>query len=436
MVASSGDFHAGLRAAIGLPLAHMAYSVGFWRGFLGSSLSDVSPGRFWTRPPRILILNWRDVTHPWAGGAESYMHQIARRWVRNGCEVGWVSERYRTGKRVEMLDGIRFHRLGGQFTVYPFAAFAYLLRLRKRYDIIIDCENGIPFFTPLFSRKPVVLVVHHLHQEVFRRELPFYMRWLAVWLEGWLMPRVYRENPVVAVSPSTLSELEIRGYDPAHMTIITNGVEVPSKEEIADRNGTPLLLCLGRLKRYKSVDVLLRAMPAILAKFADVELSIVGQGPEREPLERLAWSLGLASKVRFYGYLPVEAKNNLLSRGWITICPSAFEGWGVVCLEASAWGRPVVAARVPGLRDAVIDGETGCLVPYGDSAALASQVITLLGDGQRREAMGCAGRNWAREHDWDTSAASFLKVVVAYLQPSAERNVVLPLEQQEALSGI
>jgi glycosyltransferase involved in cell wall biosynthesis len=360
------------------------------------------------------------------------MHEIAQRWVRNGCEVGWISERYRTGKRVETLDGIRFHRVGGQLTVYPLAALVYL-RLRKRYDVIVDCENGIPFFTPLFSRKPVILVVHHLHQQVFRRELPVYLRWLAMWLEGWLMHRVYRKRSLVTVSPSTFSELEARGFDPVRMKIITNGVGIPSDVDDRSRAVKPLLLCVGRLKRYKSVAVLLRAMPKILSTFANAELAIVGQGPEREQLERLAWNLGLASSVRFHGYLPKAAKEDLLSRGWITVCPSAFEGWGVVCMEASARGMPVVAARVAGLQDAVVDGVTGLLVPYGDSAALAEAVIRLIKDRQVRETMGRAGRDWAGAHSWDKSADSFLQIVVAHLV--GEESPIHSLEQKEAVDG-
>jgi glycosyltransferase involved in cell wall biosynthesis len=364
------------------------------------------------------------------------MHEIARRWVRNGCEVGWISERYRTGKRVEVLDGVRFHRVGGQLTVYPLAALAYLWRLRKRYDVIIDCENGIPFFTPLFSRKPLILLVHHLHQQVFRQELPVHLRWLAICLEGWLMPRAYRNRTLVTVSESTFSELQARGFDPIRMRIIKNGVDMPPDGENPHRSAKPLLLYLGRLKRYKSVAVLLRAMPQILTRFSDAELAIVGQGPEREPLERLAWNLGLAPSVRFYGYLPKAAKDDLLSRGWITVCPSAFEGWGVVCIEASARGMPVIAARVAGLRDAVVDGVTGSLVPHGDSDALAEAVIHLLEDGHLRETMGRAGRDWAGVHNWDESADSFLKVVISHLAGRAETETAPLIGAKEAVDGI
>src|SRR5207245_671693 len=137
-------------------------------------------------------------------------------------------------------------------------------------------------------------LVFHLHSEVFRRELPPPFRWLALWLENWLMPRVYRNSRVVTISPSTFGELQDNGYEASRLSVVTPGVEMPEALP-AERSDTPLLLYLGRLKRYKSVDVLLRAMPGVLARFPDARLAIVGQGPEREKLERLAWSLGITA---------------------------------------------------------------------------------------------------------------------------------------------
>lgn len=407
----SRGMRVGLRAAAGLPAMHLAYAIGLISGYVGRSQGEISPGRPGGPPLRILILNWRDVTHPWAGGAESYMHELARRWVRAGCDVGWVSERYRIGQRAEVIDGIRFFRVGGHFTLYPLAALLYLLRLRTRYDVIIDCENGIPFFSPLYCRKPVILLVHHLHQEVFHRELPASLRWLALWLEGTLMPLVYRSKDIVTVSASSRTQLEARGYPADRLTVVTNGVDVPGDTTTKARSPAPLILYLGRLKRYKSVDVLLRALPTVLRAHPNAQLAIVGQGPDRARLERIVWSLDLAASVRFHGYLDRADKERLLSKAWVAVCPSAFEGWGVVCLEANAWGVPVVASRVPGLCDAVLDEQTGLLVPYGDSERFAAELVSLLSDAERRRMLGAAGRGWAAAHDWDSSASLFLQKI-------------------------
>jgi glycosyltransferase involved in cell wall biosynthesis len=140
----------------------------------------------------------------------------------------------------------------------------------------------------------------------------------------------------------------------------------------------------------------------------------------------------LAASVRFHGYLEKQARNRLLAQAWVSVCPSAFEGYGLVCVEANAYGVPVVAASVPGLRDSVRDGVTGVLVPYGDVQRLAGEITGLIDDPARRQAMGNAGRSWAASHDWQRSAESFLEVVggLAPVPATAE-----PAPQLSALAG-
>ena len=171
-------------------------------------------------------------------------------------------------------------------------------------------------------------------------------------------------------------------------------------------------LCAGRLTPQKGVDVIIRAMPLVLKALPNAQLDIVGQGPDRTRLERLAWSLKLATHVRFHGYLPGLARDELAARAWVAVCPSAFEGWGVSCVEAGARGLPVIASNVNGLRDSVRDGITGLLVPHGDHRALADALVDLLGDTERRAEMSAAGIEWAAAHSWERSTNE-LRLVLA-----------------------
>lgn len=400
-----------LLATLGLPLVSLTYGIAFVRGFFGPSLGEISPLRGRQRPLRVLIINWRDISHPWSGGAEIYMHEIGRRLAENGMDVGWLCQRHKGSSRNELLDGIRVHRVGGRFTLYPRVAISYLFKLRGRYDIIVDCENGIPFFTPLFARIPKVLLVHHVHREIFRRETHPPLRWLGYWLEGGLMPRVYRKTPIIAVSASTRDDLVGLGFSADQIHIVHNGVV-----EVTPLHRTPApdarILCAGRLTPQKGVDVIIRAMPLVLRSFPNAQLDIVGQGPDRTRLERLAWSLKLATHVRFHGYLPGAARDQLAALAWVAVCPSAFEGWGVSCVEAGARGLPVIASNVNGLRDSVREGITGLLVPYGDPHALADALVGLLGDPDRRAEMSVAGIDWAAAHSWERSTNE-LRLVLA-----------------------
>jgi glycosyltransferase involved in cell wall biosynthesis len=409
---TQGSLAVGMLAGFVLPVVVFAYGASFFRGYLGRNLEEISPPRDRGREavPRVLIINWRDVTHPHAGGAEAYMHQIARRWAAMGVEVGWLTQRHSGSRRSEVIDQIQIHRAGGRLTQYPMACVYYLARLRKRYDVIIDCENGIPFFSPLYSRLPKVLVIHHVHLEIFQKHVPRGLRWMVIWLEGSLMPWLYRNDQVVTVSEDTRSDTIGLGFKDDKVTVVTNGVVPPASTPIG-RSSTPTILSMGRLTPQKSVDVLIRAIPLILERFPQLQVDIVGQGPDRTRLERLTWSMGLTRHVRFHGYVPGELRDEIAASAWIAVCASAFEGWGVVCMEASARGLPIVGSRVHGLREAIRDGETGLLFEYGNERGLADAALMLLTDPELRMQMGQAGRAWADLHTWDKSASEFAAVM-------------------------
>ena len=406
----SGRLDDRVLAALALPLVPLSYGLSYLRGFFGPNPNEISPPRHRERPLRILIINWRDIVHPRSGGAEVYMHEIGRRWVEQGMGVSWLCQRFPGSPRFDTIDGIRVHRVGGRFTLYPLAILTYITRLHGQYDLIVDCENGIPFFTPLFARIPAILVVHHVHSSIFRREMRPPLRWLGLWLEGTAMPFVYRRNRVVAVSDSTRDDLVALGFRSERISVVHNGVDMmpQTPPQPAPR---PRILYMGRLTPQKCVDVIIRALPEVLRAFPDTRLDIIGQGPDRARLERLVWALRLAQEVRFHGYLPGSARDDLAAQAWVAVCPSSHEGWGISCVEASALGLPVVASNVNGLRDSVRDGETGVLVPHGDSGALARTIVELLADPDRRGTMGAAGWRWAASHTWDRSANELLAVL-------------------------
>lgn len=415
---TQGSLVVGVLAGLVLPFVVMVYGASFLRGYAGRNLEETSPPRDAARTtgPRVLIMNWRDITHHHAGGAEAHMHQIARRWAADGMEVGWLTQRHSGSQRTEVIDQIRFHRVGGRLTQYPRAALHYLLHLRKRYDVVVDCENGIPYFTPFYCRQPKVLVINHVHQEIFRQHVPRGLRWLALWLEGSLMPWLYRNERVVTCSEDTRSDALELGFNPDLISVVTPGVTPPKQVELG-RSLTPTILCMGRLSPQKSVDVLIRSIPLMLERIPYVHVDIVGQGPDRTRLERLAWSMGLTRHIRFHGYVPGQVRDELAASAWMAVCASSFEGWGVVCMEASARGLPVVGSRVRGLRESIRDGETGLLFEYGNERDLADAAVTLMEDPELRTQMGEAGRAWADAHTWEKSASDFAHVIESLLGP-------------------
>ncbi|WP_093767965.1 glycosyltransferase family 4 protein [Streptomyces sp. F-7] len=189
----------------------------------------------------------------------------------------------------------------------------------------------------------------------------------------------------------------------------SGGDEVRARLGLTDR---PVVVCVSRLVPRKGQDTLIRAMPAILAAEPDAVLLIVGSGPYEKDLRRLAADTGVAASVRFTGTVPWSELPAHYGAGDVFAMPCRtrrggldVEGLGIVYLEASATGLPVVAGDSGGAPDAVLDGETGWVVRGDAPAETAERVIALLSDEELRRSMGRRGREWVEEKwRWDLLA--------------------------------
>jgi glycosyltransferase involved in cell wall biosynthesis len=218
------------------------------------------------------------------------------------------------------------------------------------------------------------------------------------------------------VSESTADDLVARGIPRKSIKVIYNGMDTEFfTPEPNTRSERPLFSYVGRLKRYKGVDLILQAF-AILNR-PDISLAIAGAGDYRDHLEELASALGLEGRVRFLGFISAEEKRDLLRKSWASVFASPKEGWGLTNLETQASGTPVIASDSPGLRESLVPGETGILVPHGDTIALASAMRRLADDANLVQSMGAAGRRFAGRFTWDRSADQTL----AHLQHVVQR---------------
>ncbi|MER6674192.1 glycosyltransferase family 4 protein [Streptomyces sp. NPDC000983] len=189
----------------------------------------------------------------------------------------------------------------------------------------------------------------------------------------------------------------------------SGGAEVRARLGLTDR---PVVVCVSRLVPRKGQDTLILAMPRILAKEPDAVLLIVGGGPYDKELRRLARETGVAGSVRFTGSVPWSELPAHYGAGDVFAMPCRtrrrgldVEGLGIVYLEASATGLPVVAGDSGGAPDAVLDGETGWVVRGGSPEQAADPIIALLGDAELRRRMGERGRAWVEEKwRWDLLA--------------------------------
>ncbi|HEY8833306.1 MAG TPA: glycosyltransferase family 4 protein [Gemmatimonadaceae bacterium] len=364
---------------------------------------------------RILVLNWQDHENPQAGGAELHLREIFSRLVARGHSVDLLCSSWHDAPPRATLDGIEVHRIGNR-TTYPFFVRRYFERnLRaNNYDVVIEDLNKVPLYTPMWGVPKLVALVHHLFGATVFREAPAPLA-AAVWLSERALGTLYRKVPFQAVSVSTADDLVSRGIPRHAIRVIYNGVDSTRlTPNAAERSEKPLFVYLGRLKKYKRVDLVIRAFDEL--NVPEATLQIAGTGDYRAQLEGLVNSLGLTDRVQFLGFIPEDEKVHLLRRAWASTLASPKEGWGISNLEAAACATPVIAANSPGIRESVVDGQTGFLVPPDDAGAMAAAMRGIVESRDLVNVLGAAGRRFAQNFTWERAAhdtLSHLEEVVA-----------------------
>ena len=363
----------------------------------------------------LLAVNFRDPGHPEAGGAELHLEQILLEAVRRGMRVTWLAAGFAGGTREAAHRGIRVMRRG---TWWNFNLVVPVVLGREFTDgppdLVIEDINKVPCLTPLWSRAPVAAIVPHLFGATAFRETSLPAALYVVGLES-LIPAVYRGCRFLAISESTRDDLVHRGIAPPRIAVVHCGLDHDGyqTDPSVARSAHPTLVFVGRLRRYKGLDWVLRALPRVLEKRPDVRLLVIGDGPHGDALRAAAARLGVAPAVEFLGFLARPEKVRRLQQAWALVQPSPKEGWGLTVVEAGACGTAVVAADSPGLRDSVRDGETGLLVPYDDDAALADALLRVVNDDALRASLGAAGIEWAARFTWPDCARRSLDALLA-----------------------
>jgi glycosyltransferase involved in cell wall biosynthesis len=360
---------------------------------------------------RVLFLVWRDTLHPEGGGSEVYVEHMARNLAAAGHEVTIFCAAHAAAPADQVLDGVRFVRRGSHLTVYP-RALAYLAGPGRRTDVVVDVQNGLPFFSPLVRpRRPVTVLVHHIHREQWQIVYPGWRGRLGWWLESTVAPRLYRGHAYVTVSQASADDLALLGVDPEAISVVHNGVDLPTAAEPQPRSARPTLCVLARLVPHKRVEHALEAVAELVVEFPDLHLEIVGDGWWRDQLTARSDELGISDHVTFHGHVSAQRRDALLDISWVLLAPSVKEGWGLAVIEAAAHGVPTVAyAAAGGVRESVLDGVTGHLVDGFDELVAATR--SLLTDQTVRHEMSLSAREHALDFDWEGSANRFAKEIL------------------------
>lgn len=368
-----------------------------------------------SRSYNILVINWQDITHPLGGGAEVHFHEIFKRVVAAGHRVTLLSCLYENALSEEVIDGIRIIRRGTRdFFNYSVPRVYRQLAAQEKFDIVIDDLNKIPFYTPFFVKEPLLAIAHHFFGKSIFLEVSFQYA-AYVYLSEMLVRYVYRRTPFAVVSESTRKELKEWGIK--KIELLPNAVDMSRYQVMRDvKSKTPVIGYLGRIKKYKSVDHIIRAMPEILKSVPNAILKIIGDGDALPDLKKLAGELGVEQNIEFTGHVSHEDKVKLINESWLVVNPSSKEGWGLTVIESNACRVPVVAANSPGLRDSVVDGETGTLYDYGNLNKMAQAVIDLIQNENKRSRYEANALAWAQKWDWDESARKAVSIIENIIQ--------------------
>lgn len=364
----------------------------------------------------ILVLSWRDPKHPLAGGAEQVMHEHMKGWMKNGHRVTFFSSKMAGLKSMEDIDGVEIVRDGYQYWGVQFKAFFYYLKHKDNFDLVVDEFHGIPFFTPLYVKKPKLAVIQETAGKVWLlNPLPWPINWV-IGIIGFLGERFifllfYRNTQFMTGSESAREDVAKFGIAKKNIHIVPHGVvlKVP-KTTTKEKKFT--VVFLGILSKDKGIEDAIRCFA--LLRQEDIQFWVIGRFETSEyekKVKRLIDELNIKNRIKLWGFVSQEDKFSLLSRAHVLINPSVREGWGLVNIEANSVGMIVVAYNSPGLVDSVRNNISGIIVSENNPKSLALSIRSLFSDPVRMAKLSKLAISWSKNFSWDKSAKMSLDLI-------------------------
>lgn len=366
---------------------------------------------------RILVFSWRDPKHPLAGGAEQVMHEHMKGWIEAGHKVTLFSSRSPGSAKSEILDGVEIFRDGYQYLGVQWAGFLYYLKNKDKYDFAVDQFHGLPFFTPLYVRKPKLAVIQEVARKVwFLNPLQWPLNWI-IGIIGYLGEPLlfipYRWMHFMTGSQSAKENVSRFGIRKKNITVVPHGVVLPKFSAPPRREKIKTVVYLGVLSKDKGIEDAIKCF-SILNTMGKFQFWVIGR-PETETYGRkivnLVESFGLKNKVKFWGFVSQEKKFKLLARGHVLLNPSVHEGWGLVNIEANIVGTPVVAYRNAGLVDSVRDKKSGILCKENTPEGLTEGILTFIRNKNAYKKFVGGSLEWGKRFSWKKSRKLSLSLI-------------------------
>ena len=364
---------------------------------------------------RVHVFAWRDLDDPDAGGSEVHADEFMKRWSERGMQVMHRTSHAAGLPAVDHRNGYEVIRRGSRYSVFPRTIVSEITRMMGSADAIVEIWNGVPWFTPVWCRRPKITMLHHVHGPMWDQILPGPLAAAGRALETRIAPPFYRNGLTVTPSGSTRDELLEIGFVPERVVAVPNGVD-PTFSPGGDKTAHPSLIAVGRLAPVKRFDLVIDAAVEARRRFPDLRLSIVGEGPMRSELQRKIVEVGGRGWIDMPGWIDHGELVDHYRRAWLVVSGSLAEGWGLSMTEAAACGTPAVATDINGHRSSVVAEQTGRLV---DERLLGSAIADVLSDDVVRRAFADAALARARTLTWEASALGLTRCLHAEVIRSA-----------------
>jgi glycosyltransferase involved in cell wall biosynthesis len=358
---------------------------------------------------RVSMLAWRDLDDPEAGGSEVHASKVAALWGEAGIDVTMRTSHAPGYPTVSWRDGYRVIRKGGRYMVFPRAAFSEMMGWHGASDALVEIWNGMPFFSPVWARRPHVVWLHHVHDTMWEMTLPPRLAKVGRDVEYRVAPPLYRRTQIVTLSQSSKRDLVKKlHFKDKRVHVVSPGIDgrfTPG----GPKAPYPFVVAVGRLVPVKRFGVLVDALADIKARVPGLRAVIIGDGYEREMLETRVRERDAASWIALPGRVDDVTLIEAYRRAWVVTSASAHEGWGMTITEAAACGTPSVATRIAGHEDAVVDGVSGLLAD--DGAGVGPALERVLTDEALRARLTAGTLDHAAAFTWGATACGTLEVL-------------------------
>lgn len=363
---------------------------------------------------RIESFAWRDLADPDAGGSEVHADHVMSRWAQAGLTI---HHRTSTNSESETFErnGYSVTRRGGRYSVFAQVIFRRFVTRAQKNVSIVEIWNGVPWFSQLWGNRVRSVWLHHIHEDMWKESLPGILAPIARWVEISFAPIFYRRTRIATLATTTRDELIARGYNPENVVVAEPGIDPRFVPDTAIKTTMPTLVAVGRLAPVKRFPLLLQSFAQVLKHFPDAQLTIAGDGPDKELLDREIDRLGIGANVSLAGRISDDELLTLYQSSWLLVSASHSEGWGMTITEAAASGTPCVVTDNHGHSAAALHRRTGLIV--ADESALATSVVEVLTNDELRASLQRGALEHAQKFQWDRTAALLLQTLVDSIPP-------------------